>query len=106
MSKRNKHQRNQLLLLATESPDEVIDFEGYLSFNDQSDWYTFTQVTIIESGIRISAHINLPKFKIDRLLKITIQDNHKAFYFSGKPSFYTNKGTKRGSIQLESISRK
>lgn len=106
MSKRNKSQRDTLLRLAIENPNDLIEFEGYLSLGSNQNWYTFTQVQIRSIQKRIGAHINLPKFKVDQLLEITIQDNHKPFLFTGTPSYYTSKGLKRGSIQLHSISRK
>lgn len=106
MSKRNKSNREQLLLLAESDSDKVLEFEGYLSYTPNSTWYTFTQVFIPELDLKLKAHINLPKYKVDKVLDITIQDNHKIFRFTGTPSYYTTKGTKRGTVQLITIQRK
>lgn len=106
MGRIERHQRTSLLLMSQQKSVESMQFTGYLKWNEKSNWYTFTSITLENKKEQIASHINLPKFKIDQLLKITIQDNHKAFIITGKPDSYQSKGIARGSVKVTSIARK
>lgn len=101
----NKITRNYLLILADKKPDQIIKFTGHLKWNESSDWFTFSSITLIDSNEKITSHINLPKHKINQILKINKSDNHKIFIIEGYPSSYLSKGTRRGSIKLKNIQR-
>lgn len=103
MRNNKKIERSELLTLLKNKPNETFEFQGYLKFNKESDWYTFTQLTL--DGKLISKHINLPKHKVDKAISITKDDDHKPFLIKGKPISYQSKGTTRGAIEFYSAQR-
>jgi len=105
MGRHEKHTRDILLRLAEEKPNEILKFKGHLKWLENSDWITFSKITIQPSGDHIASHINLPKKIINKHLTIQKSDNHKVFIIIGNASFYVNKGTKRGAIKLINIAK-
>jgi hypothetical protein len=101
-SKREIQNRYWILSQLKESPNSDICLTGYLNINPKSNWVTFTQVEN-ETGQRIAGHLNFPIHKVKELCIKYKEFNHKKFSFSGKPSFYVSKGTKRGCILLNSL---
>jgi len=100
--KREIQNRYWILSQLKESPNSNICLTGYLNINPKSNWVTFTQVEN-ETGQRIAGHLNFPIHKVKELCIKYKEFNHKKFSFSGKPSFYVSKGTKRGCILLKSL---
>ena len=94
--------RHWILNQLRESPNADIYLTGYLNINPKSNWITFTQVEN-EAGQRVAGHINFPIHKVRELCIKYKEFNHKKFSFSGKPSFYVSKGTKRGSLILNRL---
>tara|TARA_B100000768_G_C11171243_1_gene328805 strand:+ start:436 stop:771 length:336 start_codon:yes stop_codon:yes gene_type:complete len=105
LTRRERHNRDWLLIQFKENPKDEITLFGYLSLNNQSNWVSFTQVEN-EEGLRISGHINLPERKVKEAFADFKNYNHKAFILKGHPSFYNSRGTKRGCLQIISISLK
>ena len=94
--------RHWILNQLREFPNADIYLTGYLNINPKSNWITFTQVEN-EAGQRVAGHINFPIHKVKELCIKYKEFNHKKFSFSGKPSFYISKGTKRGCLILNSL---
>lgn len=105
MGKFSKRTRDDLLRLADENPEQLLEFKGHLKWNETSDWFTFSTLILIDTNKRIASHINLPKHKINKLIEIDKLDNHKVFIIEGYPSSYLSKGTRRGSIKLNNIKK-
>jgi len=103
MGRHEKHTRDLLLKLAEENPNEIFEFKGHLKWLENSDWITFSKVTLLPSNEFVATHINLPKHKITKHLTLEKTDNHKVFTITGNASSYLNRGTRRGSIKLMSI---
>jgi len=104
-SRRERHQRDWILIQHSTNPEEEITVTGFLNFQENSKWITFTQIEN-EAGERICGHINLPFSKVNQLFSNLKENNHKQFIIKGLPSFYNNRGIKRGAINLNCISIK
>lgn len=85
--------RDQIIHWAFNQPNDFFVFKArYLAQNDK--WITFSQ--LYHEGKLIATHFNLP-------LHLFPQNNFskigEIIHFKAKASFYTQNGTKRGSLK-------